>query len=116
MSEAGGKTSTGMEPNVAGLLCYVLGWVTGIIFFIMEKENQFVRFHAMQSIVTFGAFTIVSIVLSFIPVVGWVLGMLLGILAFILWIILMMKAYQGEKYKLPIAGDFAEKQISQGGQ
>lgn len=114
MSEAGGKTSTGIDPNVAGLLCYLLGWLTGIIFFIMEKENQYVRFHAMQSIVTFGAITIVSIVLSFIPVVGWVFGMLLGILAFILWIILMMKAYQGEKYKLPVAGDFAEKQISQG--
>jgi uncharacterized membrane protein len=114
MSEAGGKTSTGMDPNVAGLLCYLLGWLTGIVFFIMEKENQFVRFHAMQSIVTFGAITVVSIVLSFIPIVGWVLGMLLGILAFVLWIILMMKAYQGVKYKLPVAGDFAEKQISQG--
>jgi uncharacterized membrane protein len=114
MSEAGGKTSMGMDPNVAGLLCYLLGWLTGIVFFIMEKENEYVRFHAMQSIVTFGAITVVSIILSFIPIVGWVLGMLLGILAFVLWIILMMKAYQGEKYKLPVAGDFAEKQISQG--
>ena len=68
----------------------------------------------MQSIVTFGAFTVVSIVLSFIPFVGWVLGGLLGLLALVPWIVLMMKAYQGLKFKLPVAGDFAEKQISQG--
>ena len=114
MSDTEGKTSMGLEPNVAGLLCYVLGWLTGIIFLIMEKENQFVRFHAMQSIVTFGAFTVVSIVLCFIPFVGWVLGGLLGLPALVLWIVLMMKAYQGLKFKLPVAGDFAEKQISQG--
>lgn len=111
MSEVKGKTSMGLEPNLAGLLCYVLGWVTGLIFFILEKENQLVRFHAMQSIVTFGAITVVSIILSFIPFIGWILGWLLGVLGFILWIILMIKAYQGQRYKLPWAGDFAEKQV-----
>lgn len=111
MSESKDKTSTGLEQNVAGLLCYVLGWVTGIIFLILEKENQFVRFHAVQSIVVFGALTVVSIILSFIPVIGWILGYLIGILGFILWIVLMFKAYKGEKYKLLWAGDFAEKQL-----
>jgi len=111
MSEAKGKTSMGLEPNVAGLLCYVLGWVTGLIFFILEKENKFVRFHAMQSIVTFGAITVASIVLSFIPFIGWILGWLLSVLGFVLWIILMIKAYQGQRFKLPWAGNFAEKQI-----
>lgn len=111
MSEVKGKTSMGLEPNLAGLLCYVLGWVTGLIFFILEKENQFVRFHAMQSIVTFGALTVVSIILSFIPFIGWILGWLLSVLGFILWIILMIKAYQGQRYKLPWAGNFAEKQV-----
>jgi len=111
MSEAKGKTSMGLEPNVAGLLCYVLGWVTGIIFFILEKENKFVRFHAMQSIVVFGAITVASIVLSFIPFIGWILGWLLSVLGLILWIILMIKAYQGQRFKLPWAGNFAEKQI-----
>ncbi|MFC1968855.1 DUF4870 domain-containing protein [Chloroflexota bacterium] len=115
MSESKGKTSMGLEPNLAGLLCYVLGWVTGLIFFIMEKENQFVRFHAMQSIVVFGALMIVSIILSFIPFIGWVIGWLLGVLSFILWIILMLKAYKGERYKLPWVGDFAEKQLKTGG-
>ena len=115
MSESQGKTSTGLEQNIAGLLCYVLGWITGIIFLILEKENQFVRFHAMQSIIVFGALTVVSIILNFIPVIGSILGFLIGILGFILWIILMLKAYKGEKYKLPWAGDFAEKQLKSDG-
>ena len=111
MSEVKGKTGMGLEPNIAGLLCYVAGWVSGIIFLILEKENQFVRFHAVQSIVVSGAYTVAVIVLSFIPVIGWVIGWLLGVGAFILWIILMFKAYQGQKYKLPWAGNFAEKQL-----
>ena len=105
------KTSTGLEENVAGLLCYVLGWITGLIFILIEKENKFVRFHAMQSIVVFGILTIANIILSLIPFVGWVLGYLISILAIVLWIILMIKAYQKEKFKLPWAGDFAEKQV-----
>ena len=111
MSEAGSKTGMGLEPNLAGLLCYVLGWITGLVFFLIEKENQFVRFHAMQSIVTFGALTIVSFIVSFIPFIGAVLGFILWILGLALWIILMIKAYQGQMYKLPWAGNFAEKQI-----
>jgi len=103
------KTSTGIEQNVAGLLCYLLGWVTGLIFILLEKENSFVRFHAMQSIIVFGFFTIVTTVLGIIPVLGWIIAWLLGVLAFILWIVLMVKAYQGEQYKLPWAGDLAEK-------
>ena len=111
MSEAKGKTGIGLEPNVAGLLCYAVGWVTGIIFLILEKENQLVRFHAMQSIVVFGAYTVAAIVLNVIPIIGWVIGWLLGVGAIILWIILMLKAYQGERYMLPWAGNFAEKQL-----
>jgi uncharacterized membrane protein len=109
MSETKGKTSTGMEQNLEGLLCYVLGWVTGIIFLILEKDNKFVRFHAIQSIVVFGAYTVLAIILEFIPVVGWILNLLLGIAAFILWIVLMVKAYNGQMYKLPVAGDIAER-------
>jgi len=106
------KTSTGLEENVAGLLSYLLGWITGIIFLILEKDNKFVRFHAMQSIVVFGILTIAQFILRWIPIIGWILGILISILAFILWIILMVKAYQGEKYKLPWAGIFAEKQVN----
>jgi len=106
------KTSTGIKPNLAGLLCYVLGWVTGLVFLLVEKESQFVRFHAMQSLVTFGAITVAQLILSHIPFLGWALGVLIWLLSLALWIILMIKAYGGEKYKLPIAGDFAEKQLS----
>ena len=109
LSEVNNKTTTGMEPNLEGLLCYVLGWVTGLIFLIIEKENQFVRFHAVQSIVVFGAYTVVAIILGYIPFIGWILDWIVGAIAFILWIILMIKAYQGQKFKLPIAGDIAER-------
>ncbi len=111
MGESNGKTGTGLQPNVAGVLCYVLGWVTGIIFLLLEKDNQFVRFHAIQSIIVFGALTVVDIVLGFVPVIGWVGVWAIGILAFILWVVLMVKAYQGQRYKLPIAGDIAEQRV-----
>ncbi|MEN6617447.1 MAG: DUF4870 domain-containing protein [Syntrophorhabdus sp.] len=105
------KTSTGIQQNVAGLLTYLAGFVTGIVFIIIEKENRFVRFHAMQSIFVFGFLFVVQIILSFIPFIGWVLAPIVGILGVILWIILMLKAYKGEMYKLPVVGEMAEKQI-----
>lgn len=104
-----GKSSTGMQANIAGLLCYLLGIITGIIFYVIEKENKFVRFHAMQSIIVSGALIVLNGILMFIPVIGWVLMPLVGLAGFILWILLMIKAYQGEYFKLPIAGDIAEK-------
>ena len=95
------KTSAGLAENVAGLLCYVLGWMTGLIFILIEKENKFVRFHAMQSILVSGALTVLSWI-PFINFVAWILGL-------ILWIVLMVKAYQGAKFKLPWVGNLAEK-------
>ena len=106
------KISMGLDENTAGLLCYVVGWITGIVFLVLEKENQFVRFHALQSILTFLPLSVIALLLGWIPFVGWVLAGLVWILTFILWIVLMSKAYRGEKYKLPIAGDIAEKQIT----
>ena len=106
------KSGTGMQENVAGLLCYVAWWVTGIIFLIIEKENKFVRFHAFQSIFTFGGITIIQIILSFIPIIGWILGIIIWILSIILWIVCMMRAYQGKLFKLPIVGNIAEKQVN----
>jgi uncharacterized membrane protein len=105
------KTSSGMDQNVAGLLCYVAGWITGLIFFLIEKENRFVRFHAMQSIITFGGLTVLSIALGMIPFINLVVLPILGILQLILWIVLMVKAYQGQLFKLPVIGDMAEKNI-----
>ena len=107
------KSSTGMQPNVAGLLCYLVGFVTGIVFIIIEKENKFVRFHAMQSIIVFGGLFVLQIILGFIPIIGWAIGLLLGIASLILWILLMVKAYNGEMYKLPVVGDMAEQKSQQ---
>ncbi len=106
------KTALGVDENIEGLLCYVLGFITGILFLILEKDNKFVRFHAMQSIATFLIIFVISMVIGFIPVIGWLLSPLIGLVALILWLLLMFKAYKGEKYKLPIAGDFAEQQVS----
>ncbi len=103
------KTSSGLEANVAGLLCYVLGWVSGLVFILIEKENKFVRFHAMQSIIVFAAITVANFILSWIPVIGGFLVWVIGLLGLVLWIVLMIKAYQGATYKLPWAGNLAEK-------
>ncbi len=99
-----------MEQNVAGLLCYLVWWVTGIIFLVIEKENKFVRFHAWQAIFAFAAITIVQIILAFIPIVGWILGIIVWILSVVLWAVCMYNAYQNKKFKLPIVGNIAEKQ------
>jgi uncharacterized membrane protein len=115
-------TSTGIEPNIAAALSYMLGLVTGVIFLVLEKDNRYVRFHAAQSIATSVIIIIVSIgismlsgILVFIPVLGWlavlILTLGLSIGTFILWVLLMIKAYQGEEWELPVAGGFARKMI-----
>jgi uncharacterized membrane protein len=104
-----GKTSMGMQPNVAALLAYLIGFITGIIFYVAEKDNKFVRFHAMQSIVVFAFLFVLNGILAFVPIIGWVLMPIVGIASLILWILLMIKAYQGDYFKLPVAGDIAEK-------
>jgi uncharacterized membrane protein len=98
-----GKCSTGIDPKVGALLAYLVGFISGIIFFVIEKENKFVKFHAMQSIMV----SVVFFILGFIPV----LNFLTGIVGLVAWILCMVKSYQGEWFKLPIAGDFAAKQV-----
>jgi uncharacterized membrane protein len=111
----GASTSTGLSPNIAGLLCYVAGWITGIIFLVLEQRNKFVRFHAAQSIVVFGIITVAGVILGLIPVVGVVFSSIIGITGFIVWIIMIVKASSGEWYKLPWAGDVAEKIVASSG-
>lgn len=99
-------TSTSSEKgNLNALLCYAVGWITGLIFLLIEKEDQFIRFHAAQSLVLFGGLML----FTFIPLLGQLLGLILWPLSMILWIVLMIKAYQGEKFKLPVIGDLAEQ-------
>ena len=105
------KTSLGMEENVEGLLAYVLGAITGILFLVLEKESDFVRFHAMQSTITFISLWVLQMVFRWIPFFGFLIYWLLGLLAFVLWILGMVKAYQGERYKFPFFGDLAEQWV-----
>jgi uncharacterized membrane protein len=109
-----------MAENVAGFLCYLVGWITGLIFFLVDKR-PYVRFHAAQSIVVFGGLHILYFIFgAFLGFslfaggwsgfsFGWVLYGLLDLVSFILWILLMVKAYQGERFRVPIAADLAEK-------
>lgn len=109
------KTSLGMDENIEAALSYFLGFLTGIFFFVSEKENKFVKFHAMQSIAVFIALFVINMALGIIlaiTIVGLMVLPLIYLLEFILWIVLMYKAYKGEKFKLPVAGDFAEKQVA----
>lgn len=98
------SSSTGLEENVAGFLCYLLGFVTGIVFLIVEKQSSFVKFHARQSTITF------LIVFVFILFLGWipVLGALVWIASLILWLLLMIKALRGERYSVPVVGRMVE--------
>lgn len=117
------QAGTGLTPNVAGALSYFLGMVTGVIFVLLEKKDRFVRFHAFQSMLLSGAwiafwlaFEVVSLILGQIPVLGLLtliagllLGVVLGLGGLVLWIALMITAYQGKRWKLPIIGAMAER-------
>ncbi len=118
----------GMTENTAAALSYVLGWITGIIFFVIDKR-PYVRFHAAQSMVTFGALHIIRIVLAMIFGVGFLFGgyhhhmgpggwgalglgvgllSIFSLLTFVLWLVCIVKAASGSRFALPIAGPIAE--------
>jgi uncharacterized membrane protein len=107
------KTSIfGLEANLVAALSYLVGFVTGAIVLVLEKENRFVRFHAMQSILVFGGIVAIDILLQMVPLLGALLVLLLVIPASaLLWLVLMFKAYQGEEFKLPIVGQIAAERI-----
>ncbi|MBI2832958.1 MAG: DUF4870 domain-containing protein [Acidobacteria bacterium] len=103
------KSTTNLDVNLAAALTYLLGFITGIVFLVIEKDSKFVRFHAMQSTLVFVPLFVLRYILWSIPIVGWMIAILLWPLMFVLWIVLMFKAYQGQKFKLPIVGDMAEQ-------
>jgi uncharacterized membrane protein len=106
------KTVSGLDPKVAAALSYALGWITGVLFLLMEPQNRFVRFHAMQSTIVFLALSVACVVLQSIPILGMLIAVFLVIpLSAVLWLILMFKAYQGEHFKLPLAGEMADARI-----
>lgn len=117
-----GEVAGGLEPNVAGALSYLLGFVTGLIFFLMEEDDEFVRFHAAQSMVVFGGLFVLGIVIQmftgFVGATGVFFGLFalvfslvwlaVSLGALVLWIFLMVKAYQGETPRIPVAANIAD--------
>ncbi len=126
-----GKSSTGLDENIAALLTYIFGWVSGLIFFLIEKDSKLVRFHAMQSIL-FNVFVLVVAIVLWIVLgvlvvilaqIAEAIAALAGILALLLWlafavialiaaILCLIRAYQGKFFKLPIIGNMAEKIVN----
>jgi uncharacterized membrane protein len=130
----GGKTSLGLEANLGAALCYLanflccLGLVLAIVFLVTEKENRFVKFHAIQSLflalvqialcIVMGILTqILGIVLGMIHLgilaffLNWILGLILFVVFAIVWVLAGIKAYGGQSYKLPLIGEFAWKTV-----
>lgn len=108
--------ASGLQENVAGLLCYLLGWLTGIIFLLIDKR-PFVRFHAAQSIVVFGSLFVLRIILTFFWIgsyqygffgIHFLISLALGFLTLVAWVVLMIFAYQGKRYEVPIAAGIAK--------
>ena len=99
------KTVTGLPENTEAALCYIFGWVSGLILYLLS-DNKKIRFHALQSLVVFGA---ISIFMA-IPGIGWRVAPLLGLVSFIFWLVLIVKAYQGEDYVVPVLGEWAKKE------
>ncbi len=121
-ASAYGPSSMNMEPKTAAGLSYLLGWITGLIFFLLEKQNRFVRFHAMQSILFFGGLTVLDIILrvainftpGFLGLLFLCASGLISLVGFIGWIVLMINGFQGKYFKLPVIGDYAERYANQG--
>jgi uncharacterized membrane protein len=106
------RTSIGLDANVAAALAYGLGWITGVALLLTERDNRFVRFHAMQSTIVFLALSVACIVLQSIPILGMLVAVFLVIPASaVLWLVLIYRAYRGDWFKLPIAGPMAEQRL-----
>lgn len=106
-----GKSTTGLDPNLAGALAYLGGMVSGIVLLFIEKESRYVRFHAMQSTIAFLAVLLVHLILTATPIIGWVLIVPFILLVVALWVFLMYQALNGREYKLPYIGDVAERRL-----
>src|SRR6266700_4125286 len=115
-------TSTGLNARNEAVFSYLLGWFSGLIFFFIERKNRFVRFHAAQSFITFGILFIVDLVLRLlggIPILGFLLSPILGLMNFILialgillWLFLMFQAYRGKNFRLPIVSNYADSLVN----
>jgi uncharacterized membrane protein len=105
----GQKSSTGLDENVAGMICYLGVFITGLVFFFMERDSRFVKFHGLQSTMLFISLSIVKSVFGWVPLLGSLVINAVNLLSFVLWIVMMVKAYNGEWFKLPVIGDIADR-------
>jgi uncharacterized membrane protein len=105
------KTAIGLDANLAAALSYFV--VPGVVFLLIEKENKFVRFHALQAVLLFAAFIVVDILLQvMVPILGFLVFLFFLLpVTFVLFLVLMFKAYQGEDFKLPLVGKMAADRI-----
>jgi uncharacterized membrane protein len=109
---ATGKSSTGLDGNLAAALTYAAGFITGVVFLLIERENQFVRFHALQSTITFLGVALLHVAVNVVPILGALVSIFVIFPAtVVLWLLLMIQAYRGARFKLPFIGDFAEQQL-----
>ncbi|WP_422123822.1 DUF4870 domain-containing protein [Planococcus sp. X10-3] len=104
-------TSLGLSENVAGLLTYLFGFVSGFIMLIVERENRFVRYHALQSIYISIVFACAYLLLGMLPGVSWISTMILAPATLVMWIILMLNAYKGRYCRVLYISEFANKQL-----
>lgn len=105
------KSTSGLDPHLAATLSYLVGFVTGITFLVIEKENRFVRFHAMQSTITFLGVLVLQLLLLSTPLIGWALYPPFLVAVTVLWAFLMFKAWSGQTYRLPYVGEWAAQQL-----
>ncbi len=111
-SPAGDSPSTtGLPSNIVAVLAYLFGCIGGIVLLLIERRDGYVRFHAMQSTLTFLIILVAALIAGSVPVAGWLFSGLLSFAAGILWLVLMFKAFTGQRYKLPYIGEMAERQI-----
>ena len=125
------KSSTGLDENIAALLAYIFGWVSGLIFFLIEKDSKLVRFHAMQSILLNVLIIVLGIALWIVTFVlvliasqlADIMGTLVGLIGFLIWLVFalavvvawilcLVRAYQRKFFKLPVIGNFAESIVN----
>jgi uncharacterized membrane protein len=104
--------TTGLQENIAGMLCYVLGWASGIAFLVLEPNNKNIKFHAYQSILVFAPLFVLALIFGWIPYIYFI-GWIIWAFFFILWLYLILMTYQGRKIVVPIAGPLAEKWVEQ---
>jgi len=115
--DANKKSSTGMDPKIAVLLSYLFSWLGGLIFFIMEKENKFVKWNALQAlilgIIEVACIVVISLILGWIPYIGWFFFLWLGyVLAGVCWIfgiIALIRGFSGKTFRIPVVCKLADK-------